>query len=157
MEFRRIGVLYTPFTELTNMPIQPAGASDVAGRAEIDPQYQEGLRDLEGFSHLILIYHFHLVTEAQLEVTPFLDDQSHGVFATRAPKRPNPIGLSVVRLERIEGCVLSLLDVDVVNETPLLDIKPYVPEFDHRTVTRLGWLEKARNRAGSARSDDRFL
>ena len=157
MEFQPIGVLYSPYSEAQNMPIQPTGANDVSGSAEIYPQYQEGLRDLDGFSHLILLYHFHLVTQAQLTVTPFLDDQPHGVFATRAPKRPNPIGLSVVRLERIEGCVLYLLDVDVVNETPLLDIKPYVPEFDHRAATRLGWLEKSRDRVESAKSDSRFL
>ncbi len=157
MELSPIGVLYTPFTEAQNMPIQPTGASDIAGSAEIYPEYREGLQDLDGFSHLILLYHFHLVTEAQLTVTPFLDDQPHGVFATRAPKRPNPIGLSVVRLQRIEGCVLYLLDVDVVNETPLLDIKPYVPEFDHRAATRLGWLGKSRDRVESAKSDSRFL
>jgi tRNA-Thr(GGU) m(6)t(6)A37 methyltransferase TsaA len=111
------------------------------GSAEIFPEYAEGLRDLEGFSHVYLIYHFHKARAARLIVKPFLEDVDHGVFATRAPRRPNPIGISLVRLTRIEGHVLHLKDVDILDGTPLLDIKPYAPRFDRREDVRIGWLE----------------
>jgi tRNA-Thr(GGU) m(6)t(6)A37 methyltransferase TsaA len=154
--YHSIGVVYTPFKEIEGMPIQPSGAQGVRGRVEIYPDYTEGLKDLDGFSHLILIYHFHRVMEAQMVVKPFLDTRPHGVFATRAPKRPNPIGLSVVRLLGIEGNVLLIENVDILNETPLLDIKPYVPSFDHPPVERVGWLEEVQNEVHHKRSDKRF-
>jgi tRNA-Thr(GGU) m(6)t(6)A37 methyltransferase TsaA len=122
-------------------PIQPVFAEGVQGRAEILPEYAEGLQDLEGFSHIWLLYWFHQAGSPRLTVQPFLQDVDHGVFATRAPARPNPIGLSLVRIVRREGCILHLEDVDVLDGTPLLDIKPYVPRFDHRTDARTGWLE----------------
>jgi tRNA-Thr(GGU) m(6)t(6)A37 methyltransferase TsaA len=122
----------------------------------ISPEYQEGLQDLEGFSHLFLIYHFHLSQQYNLKVTPFLDVTTRGVFATRAPARPNPIGLSVVRLERIEGNTLFILDVDVVDGTPLLDIKPYVPAFDAQPGARSGWLSEKLENMATRRADDRF-
>ncbi len=122
----------------------------------IFPEFHEGLQDLEGFSHLFLIYHFHLSNKYTLKVKPFLDDIQRGVFATRAPARPNPIGLSVVRLDRIEGNRLFILDVDVVDGTPLLDIKPYVPAFDVRAEAKSGWLTINLEKISTIRADDRF-
>jgi len=138
------------------MPIQPAGAAGVQGTVEVWPEFVEGLKDLEGFSHIILLYHFHRAREVRLTVVPFMDSEPHGVFATRAPKRPNPIGLSVVRLIRVERNVLYIENVDILDGTPLLDIKPYVPEFDPLPVERVGWLERAQGKVQSKRSDDRF-
>ncbi len=106
----------------------------------MEPRFEAGLKDLAGFSHIILIYHFHASNGYVLEVKPFLDDSLRGVFATRAPRRPNPIGLSVVRLVSVEGCTLRIQDVDVLDGTPLLDIKPLVPEFDSPRVDSIGWL-----------------
>jgi len=138
------------------MPIQPSGARGVRGTVEIESEFVPGLRDLEGFSDIILIYHFHLSKGYSLEVKPFLDDITHGVFSTRAPKRPNPIGISMVKLIRIEGHILQIEDVDIVDGTPILDIKPYVPEFDVRKVERIGWLSKMTNKSHEVRSDERF-
>jgi tRNA-Thr(GGU) m(6)t(6)A37 methyltransferase TsaA len=156
IHYRSIGIIRSPYEDVEGMPIQPAGAAGVSGSVEIDREYAEGLKDLEGFSHLILLYHFHMVREQQLVLTPFLDSQPHGVFATRAPKRPNPIGLSVVRLVRREDAVLFIQDVDVLDKTPLLDVKPYVPAFDRAEEARTGWLEKAQAQASQATSDGRF-
>ncbi len=138
------------------MPIQPTGAKGVKGSVTIDPNYIDGLKDLEGFSHIFLIYHFHLSKGYSLEVKPFLDDNTHGLFATRAPKRPNPIGISVVRLLEVEGCTLKIEDVDIVDGTPLLDLKPYVPDFDVRRVERTGWLSRKADRVREAKADERF-
>jgi len=151
-----IGLIRSPFPEPKGAPIQPAGARGVAGRVELRPEFGRGLRDLEGFSHLILIYHFHLARGFDLEVVPFLDQESRGLFATRAPRRPNPIGLSVVRLVRIQGSTLEVEDVDVVDGTPLLDLKPYVPGFDAPAGVRCGWLEERAGAAGRIRADERF-
>ncbi len=151
-----IRTIHSPFTDLSNTPIQPSGASGVEGTIEIKPEFAAGLEDLEGFSHLILLYHFHLSSGFSLTVAPFLDDRPHGVFATRAPRRPNPIGLSVVRFVRREGSVLWVSDIDVIDGTPLLDIKPYVPDFDARGETRIGWLTGKAYLARGSRSDDRF-
>jgi tRNA-Thr(GGU) m(6)t(6)A37 methyltransferase TsaA len=120
------------------------------------PEYAEGLRDLEGFSHIILIYHFHLSKVRSLRVVPYLDTEAHGVFATRAPSRPNPIGISVVRLVRIEQNTLHIQDVDIVDETPLLDIKPYVPQFDIREMQKIGWLQKKAHKISTSKDDGRF-
>jgi len=138
------------------MPIQPSGEASAPGTVEIYPEFAGGLKDLEGFSDIILLYHLHKVSHTQLTVVPFLDSQPHGVFATRAPVRPNPIGLSVVPLQKIEGNILYIDRLDILEGTPLLDIKPYVPEFDERTEVRIGWLEQARGKARFARSDNRF-
>jgi len=156
VEFRPIGVIHTPFTRLEGMPIQPVGAAGAAGTVEVFSEYQPGLADLEGFSHVILLYCFHRARGYDLRVVPFLDAAPRGLFATRAPKRPNPLGLSVVRLEGIRDGVLHIRDVDILDGTPLLDIKPYVPAFDAPTDVRAGWLEAAGDRARSRRSDDRF-
>jgi tRNA (adenine37-N6)-methyltransferase len=135
-----IGVIHSPHARAEETPIQLVFAEGVVGRAEILPEYAEGLQDLEGFSHIWLIYWFHQAGSPRLIVRPFLQDVEHGVFATRFPARPNPIGLSLVRLVRREGCILHLEDVDVLDGTPLLDVKPYVPQFDYRTDARTGWL-----------------
>lgn len=155
--YTQIGIIRSPFGSPEGTPIQPKGALGVPGTVEVFPEYAEGLKDLEGFSHIILVYHFHLVKSSSLTVRPYMDDETHGVFATRAPKRPNPIGISVVRLERVEGNVLHIRDVDVVDGTPLLDIKPYVPEFDVRGVERIGWLEEKIRRLSKAKDDGRFV
>ncbi len=154
--YQPIGIIHTPFKELEGMPIQSAGAAGTTGTVEVFKTYQSGLVDLDGFSHIILIYHFHQALGFSLSVTPFLDSRPRGVFATRAPKRPNPIGLSVVKLVRIEAAVLFVENIDVLDQTPLLDIKPYVPEFDHFSADRTGWLEKARRNVQTRRSDERF-
>lgn len=120
------------------------------------PEFARGLQDLDGFSHIILIYHFHLSKGYSLTVKPFLDDIPRGVFATRAPKRPNSIGMSVVRLVRVEGSTLYIEDVDIVDSTPLLDIKPYVPEFDFRKAERIGWLTGKAKKAAKTGADERF-
>jgi tRNA (adenine37-N6)-methyltransferase len=151
-----IGVIRSPFGETAGAPIQPTGARGVRGRIEIKQQFVPGLKDLDGFSHLIVIYHFHRSHGYALEVKPFLDESSHGVFATRAPKRPNPIGISVVRLTGIDENILHIEDVDIVDGTPLLDLKPYVPQFDHRPTERIGWLQQVVEKAGDVRADDRF-
>lgn len=154
--YRPIGIVHSPYQTPEAMPIQPAGAKGTEGRVVVYREFADGLRDIEGFSHLILIYHFHRVKESRLEVTPFMDSKSHGVFATRAPARPNPIGLSVVRLAGRADNALQIVNVDILDGTPLLDIKPYVPEFDVFTVESTGWLEYCRKAVEDHRSDDRF-
>jgi tRNA-Thr(GGU) m(6)t(6)A37 methyltransferase TsaA len=149
--YRPIGIIRSPHTDPKSAPIQPVYARGVEGRAEIAEPYADGLADLEGFSHLILLYHFHRVGGVRLRVTPFLEDAEHGVFATRAPCRPNPIGLSVVRLVRREGRVLHLVDVDVLDGTPLLDVKPYVARFDRREDVRSGWQDGVDERTARSR------
>ena len=156
IEFKPIGIIHSPFNEPENMPIQPAGAEGITGTIEIFKEYQDGLKDLEGFSHVILLYHLHRSTGFKLQVIPFMDTELRGVFATRAPRRPNPIGISVVELGRIENGLLHIRNVDILDGTPLLDIKPYVPEFDFQENVRTGWLEKARDHVSTRKSDDRF-
>ena len=156
IEFKPIGIIHSPFNEPENMPIQPAGAKGIKGTIEIFNEYQDGLKDLEGFSHVILLYHLHRSTGFKLQVIPFMDTELRGVFATRAPRRPNPIGISVVELGRIENGLLHIRNVDILDGTPLLDIKPYVPEFDFQENVRTGWLEKARDHVSTRKSDDRF-
>ena len=153
---RPIGMIHTPFKELENMPIQPSGAAGIRGTVELFPVFAEGLKDLDGFSHLFLLYHFHESRGYKLIITPFLDSEPRGVFATRAPKRPNPIGLSIVRLIQIRECSLDIENVDILDGTPLLDIKPYVPEFDHQEECRIGWLKQVHRMVKGKRSDDRF-
>ena len=155
--FQSIGIIHSPFKDIKGMPIQPPGAAGIRGTVELLPEFAEGLKDLDGFSHIILIYHFHQVRESNLTVVPFLDPKPHGVFATRAPKRPNPIGLSVVRLLSIDRNTLHIENVDILDGTPLLDIKPYVPEFDDHPAARVGWLEHSKGAVQNTRSDDRFL
>ena len=154
--YHPIGIIHSPFTDLKEMPIQPTSATSALGTAEVFPEFAEGLKDLEGFSHVILLYHLHQVLRVDLTVTPFLGTAKRGIFATRAPSRPNPIGLSIVQLLRVDGNRLELGNIDILDGTPLLDIKPYVPDFDRPEAARAGWLEAARGKVKDARSDDRF-
>lgn len=156
IKYKPIGIIHSPFKQIKGTPIQPTGAKGIEGKIEIAQEYVKGLKDLEGFSHIILIYHFHLAKSCSLEVTPFLDNKSHGVFATRAPKRPNPIGLSVVRLKKIQGSTLFIEDIDIVDGTPLLDLKPFVPELDPQRVERIGWLSEKATQFESTKADERF-
>ncbi len=156
--YKPIGIIYTPFKEAKGTPIQPEGARDVKGRLELFSKYVDGVKDLEGFSHIILIYHFHLVNKYKLLVKPFMDNVLHGVFATRAPSRPNPIGISVVSLLSIEENILHVRGIDVVDGTPLLDIKPFVPQFDiWERVERIGWLDTNVHKLPESRDDERFI
>lgn len=154
--FVPIGTIHSPFTDPAGMPIQPAGAIGVQGSIVIDPAFRDGLSDLAGFSRIILIYPFHRSHGYSLAVTPFLDTEPHGVFATRAPRRPNPIGLSIVRLVAVNGNELVIGDVDILDGTPLLDIKPYVPAFDSYPDEKAGWLDSCQDAVAGARSDLRF-
>lgn len=156
IRYRPIGVIHTPFKEPKGVPIQPEGAKNVQGTVKVFDAFSEGLLHLDGFSHLILIYHFHLSKKASLIAKPFLDDDVHGIFSIRAPSRPNPIGLSVVQLVSVEKNVLHIRDVDIVDATPLLDIKPYVPAFDIRKVTKIGWLENKIGGLLATKDDGRF-
>jgi len=150
-----IGVVRSPFTALAGMPIQTVAAQGIAGTVELAPGYAEGLKDIDGFSHLLLLVHLHLMNGFALEVTPFMDDQPRGVFATRSPRRPNPIGLSIVRLVRVEQITLHIEDIDLVDGTPVLDIKPYVPLLDDRRADRIGWFADNVYKVYHVRADDR--
>ena len=154
--YHAIGVIHTTFKDLAGMPIQPTSDASGPGTIEVYEPYLEGLKDVDGFSHLIVLYHLHAVQESALLITPFLDSAPRGIFATRAPTRPNPIGLSIVELKGVEGNILHVDQIDVLDGTPLLDLKPYVPEFDHRPDVRIGWLEHARGKVRGKSSDDRF-
>ncbi|MFA4916995.1 MAG: tRNA (N6-threonylcarbamoyladenosine(37)-N6)-methyltransferase TrmO [Syntrophales bacterium] len=156
IEYTAIGVIHSPFTKPEGMPIQPTGAAGVTGTVEVFEEFRAGLKDLDGFSHVILLYHFHRSEGFSLHVVPFMDSRMRGLFATRAPRRPNPIGLSVVRLRAIENGVLQIENVDIVDGTPLLDIKPYVPEIDAPTEIQIGWLGETRKSFSDQKADDRF-
>jgi tRNA-Thr(GGU) m(6)t(6)A37 methyltransferase TsaA len=155
--FRPIGVLRSTYEAKSGVPIQGVFDSESRGRAEIFEEYGPGLQDVEGFSHLILLYVFHKSKGYDLVCQPYMEDELHGVFSVRAPRRPNPIGFSVVRLDRRDGLILHLSEVDFLDGTPLLDIKPFVPRFDHRSRVRVGWMSDT-FRDGTHRtvSDDRF-
>ena len=153
---RQIGVIRTPFTDPEGMPIQPCGAEGIGGTVQVYPEYAAGLKDIEGFSRIFLVYYFHRCSGWSAETVPFLDNQARGVFATRAPRRPNPIGLSSVRLVAREGDTLVVEGVDMLDGTPLLDIKPYIPAFDSYPKERCGWFPEGSD-ISMARSDGRFL
>ena len=154
--YRPIGIIHSPFKSREGTPIQPIGGVGVKAQVEIFPEYVAGLQDLEGFSHIILLYHCHLCQAYKLKVKPFLDNVERGLFATRAPARPNPIGMSLVRLIQIEHAILSVKDIDIIDRTPLLDIKPFVPHFDVRKAERTGWLEKKAVNAEKISDNGRF-
>ena len=151
-----IGTIHSPFECVDGTPIQSTGAKGVKGTITIQERFAQGLKDLSDFSHIIILYHFHLSSGCAMLVKPFLDDHERGVFSTRAPRRPNPIGISVVRLTNVDGNTLFIEDVDVINNTPLLDIKPYVPDFDCKDVEKIGWLTKRSRGVTTARADRRF-
>ena len=158
IHYNPIGVIHSPFKQLVGIPIQTAFSKDGEGTVELFPQFKQGLKDLEGFSHIILIYHFHKSKGYDLLCRPFLDKVKRGLFATRAPSRPNPIGLSLVRLQGINDNVLQVSSLDVIDGTPLIDIKPYIPQFDAPKEVKVGWFEKAfRKKHPTFVSDSRFV
>ena len=153
-----VGIIHTKFHDKKDAPIQGVFAKDARGEIEIFKQYADGLEDIEGFSHLILIYHFHRSDGHSLISTPFLDDESHGIFSIRHFNRPNPVGLSIVKLENVNENILEISEVDILDGTPLLDLKPFVPFFDHRDNAKTGWLsnpdlDMARGEPGKHRSE----
>jgi len=139
-----IGIIRTPHKIPSETPIQPVFALGIRGSILLDSEYADGLLDLDQFSHIILIYYFHRSEGAKLILKPYLQDKKHGIFATRAPHRPNPIGFSVVKLTAVEKNILHIEDVDILDETPLLDIKPYVKRFDSQDNVRSGWQDQVR-------------
>lgn len=152
-----IGIIHTPHQDIKNMPIQPIAAEGVKGHIELLPEYVPGLKDLEGFSHITLLYHFHKIKGYELEVTPFMDTVKRGIFSCKAPKRPNAIGYSTVKLSGIKGNIIEIEQVDMLDGTPLLDIKPFYPRYDNRDNVRIGWLEPNKDMPVEAlRSDERF-
>lgn len=156
IRYQPIGIIHTPFTQIEGVPIQPSAGKGVKGHIVIQEEFSDGLSDLEEFSHIYLLYHFHRSESYHLKVVPFLDDQPRGVFSTRAPKRPNSIGLSVVQLNNIESTTLEIENVDMIDGTPLLDIKPYVDEMNGVETSRIGWLSGAQQEMKSKTSDERF-
>lgn len=154
--YEPIGIIHSPFTDLRDMPIQPTSEASAPGTVEVFPEFAAGLKDLDGFSHIYLIYHLHEARFSGLTITPFLDNEPRGLFATRAPNRPNPIGLSLVKLARVEDNTLYVENLDVLDGTPLLDIKPYVAEFEETADSRIGWLKRAKETLHNQTSDDRF-
>ncbi|MGV8091230.1 MAG: tRNA (N6-threonylcarbamoyladenosine(37)-N6)-methyltransferase TrmO [Mangrovibacterium sp.] len=158
--YKAVGIVHSSFTGSPGTPIQPAASrenqADDLASIEIFHEFARGLKDLDGFSHIYVLFHMHLAKKEDLLVTPFLDTQLHGVFATRSPERPNPIGLSVVRLEKIEDNLLYIRNHDIIDCTPVLDIKPYVPAFDVFDVDKYGWLEKNIHRMRHTVDDGRF-
>jgi len=156
--YQPIGVLRSPHKDVAGMPIQPVGARGVCGHIEVARELAEGLLDLEGFSHVIILYHLHRIQGFDLLVRPFLDTQDHGIFATRSPKRPNAIGLSVLELSGVDLArgVVRLCNVDILDGTPVLDIKPYVPAFDVWDAERIGWFTGKVQAADTCKADGRF-
>jgi tRNA-Thr(GGU) m(6)t(6)A37 methyltransferase TsaA len=152
-----IGVIHSPYNQLDNMPIQPKGASETEGCVVVNESYVDGLKDLDGFSHIYLVYYFHKATRTELLVMPFMDKQERGVFATRSPLRPNHIGISIVRLVKVEGNRLMVKGVDVLDGTPLIDIKPYIEKFDRIENSVSGWMKSSDEEIRNKRSDTRFV
>ncbi len=141
IRLKPIGIIHTPYKESKGMSIQGKFEKGVIGQAELFPEYQDGLKDIKGFSHIILIYYFDRSKDEKLISRPFLENETHGIFAIRSPHRPNHIGISIVKLERVENNIITFSEVDILNGTPLLDIKPYVAHFDSRENVKNGWLE----------------
>ena len=157
IKYKPIGVVHSPFKEPKGTPIQPSCAKGIEGTVEVFPEYAEGLKDVEEFSYIILIFHFHLSKGASLKAMPYMDNKLHGIFSIRGPSRPNPIGISTVKLVNIKDNILYIQDIDIVDGTPLLDIKPYVPEFDIRETAKTGWLEKNVHKLPTSKDDGRFV
>ncbi len=157
IQYRPIGTIHTPYKSPAGTPIQPPASKGVEADVEVFEKYAEGLTDLGEFSHIYLIYHFHLCRKFSLKVKPFLDNEYHGLFATRAPSRPNSIGLSIVRLTGIKENILHVKNIDILDGTPLLDIKPYVPGFDIRKVSKIGWMDKKIKNLAEVQDDGRFV
>lgn len=152
-----IGVIHTPHHDIKEMPIQPIAATGIKGYIELLPEYMDGLKDLEGFSHITLLYHFHKITGYELSVIPFMDTEERGIFSCKAPKRPNAIGLSTVKLIAIDRNILHIEQVDMLDGTTLIDIKPFYPRYDNRENVQIGWLEKNKDLPlEKLRADERF-
>jgi tRNA-Thr(GGU) m(6)t(6)A37 methyltransferase TsaA len=156
IEMKPIGYIRTEYKTLEDMPIQPKGAAASVARIVLDAAYREGLADLGGFSHIYLIYYFHRSKGYSLTLKPFMDTKEHGVFATRAPRRPNPIGLSIVRLLAIDRNIVLVEGADLLDGTPILDIKPYIAQFDRVTQASSGWMTANEDEVTQAKSDHRF-
>lgn len=157
IHYNPIGVIHTAYDNLEGMPIQSHLAGSVPATVEVEEDFMPGLMDLDGFSHIILLYHLHRVKGYKLYVVPFMDDKPHGIFATRAPVRPNPIGLSIVRLTKVEGNLIFVEGADMLDKTPLLDIKPFFSWFDNQSGVVSGWLEGKEDKDfQTIRSDKRF-
>ena len=139
--FQAIGIIHSPHKQLSEIPIQPVFCKDIEGLVVLHDMYTEGLNDLDEFSHIYLFYHFHHSQKTCLSLSPYLSDEKHGIFATRAPHRPNKLGMSLVRLDRIENNILHVRDLDILDGTPLLDIKPYIQRFDSREEVKSGWQD----------------
>jgi tRNA-Thr(GGU) m(6)t(6)A37 methyltransferase TsaA len=142
IKIKPIGIIHSPYKDVKDVPIQGTFRKDVKGRIKLFRKYRAGLKDIEGFSHLILIYYFHRAREEKLIAKPYLDDETHGIFAIRSPMRPNHIGISIVKLEKVEKNIVVFSEVDVIDKTPLLDIKPYVSYYDTRKNVKNGWIDK---------------
>ena len=151
-----IGTIHSPHKSIEDMPIQPKGASEVVGHVIVDEKYIDGLHDLDGFSHIYLLYSFHKAARTEMHVVPFMDDQARGVFATRSPLRPNHIGISIVKLIRVKGNKVFVKGIDILDGTPLLDIKPYIEEFDVVKDCVSGWMQASDEQVRKKRSDERF-
>jgi len=157
INYKPIGIIHSPFKTIENIPIQNIGAKGEKGSIEIFSEFEKGLKDLEGFSHIILLYHLHLVNHSSLLVKPFMDTEERGIFATRSPIRPNPIGLTIVKLLEINQNILTIEDLDMLDQTPLLDIKPYLSTIDDIKNIRLGWLTNKIQDFETKKSDNRFI
>ncbi|MBA7690729.1 tRNA (adenine(37)-N6)-methyltransferase [subsurface metagenome] len=149
--FHPIGVIHSPHKVMSKTPIQPVFCSDIKGTVVLDAEYADGLKDLQGFSHIYLFYYFHQSQKTCLRLKPYLSDQEHGIFATRAPHRPNKLGMSLVRLMKIKDTILHVKDIDILDGTPLFDIKPYIQRFDSRENTRSGWQDTIPDDVASVR------
>jgi len=154
--YKPIGIMHSPFTIPEGTPIQSLSAKGAVADIEIYNEYAEGLKDLDGFSHIYVLYHLHLSGEGSLSVIPFLDTKYHGVFATRSPRRPNPIGISVVELMGIHKNILHIRNIDILDGTPVLDLKPYVPAFDVFATSKNGWIENNLHKLDDLKDDGRF-
>jgi tRNA-Thr(GGU) m(6)t(6)A37 methyltransferase TsaA len=155
--FRPIGIIHTPFPEPTGVPIQSIAGKGIEGKIEVFTEFADGLSDTEGFSHLILLFHLHRSWKKDLKVIPFMDDKYRGVFSTRSPNRPNAIGLSIVELVKREDNILYIRDLDIIDGTPLLDIKPYIPHSDIRETGKIGWLKNKISKMDDIKDDGRFV
>lgn len=156
VEYEPIGIIHTPFKEQKGTPIQPGKGKGIKGTIEIYNNFAEGLEDLDKFSHIILLFHLHRSEGYKLKIIPYLDNVERGLFSTRAPRRPNSIGLSVVKLIKIEGNILHIENIDILDGSPLLDIKPYVPSFDEEAEVRTGWLTDKADKQDDDKADNRF-
>jgi tRNA-Thr(GGU) m(6)t(6)A37 methyltransferase TsaA len=149
--FRSIGTIHSAHKELDKIPIQPVFANGIKGKVVLKPEFIDGILNLQAFSHIYLFYYFHMSQKTRLHVKPYLSDEEQGIFATRAPHRPNKLGMSLVRLASIEGDTLYIEDIDIVDGTPLIDIKPYIKRFDLRRSVRSGWHDEISEDTVSAR------